>query len=488
MTVPDIDRQPTLRHLEQLMAQLLDGVILLDATGVILSANSAALHMHGVRTLAELGGTAEDYARRFTLWSADHRRLKHREYPLFRVLAGERIPDMVVEVAPAGEDQARWVLQARDVILDVDGGEPDYLAVVLNDVSKQYDAEARFNAMFNANPAPAIVVRQRDLYVVQVNSGFLELTGFKPKQLVGRSLFGLDLLGSLSDRLAVREQMETGDVVSPTDAELLTANGARRLVLFAGQPIDVTDEDAVLLTFADLEPRREAERSLADSERHLQAVFEMAPVAMAVTRDMDHRITSMNAAFRDLTGFEADEALNQTPMEAGLWHDIEQGAQMEAEVEQVGSLRGREARLVSQACEHVDCLVAAETINVRGTPCVLWVFENVTDRRRSEAELVAAIDEALQDASWLSRSIMDKLATLRRPPLRPSPAELSHREREVLDLVCDDLDDRTIATQLGISRNTVRNHVASIYTKIGTNRRSGAVVWGRERGMGSKRN
>jgi DNA-binding CsgD family transcriptional regulator len=29
----------------------------------------------------------------------------------------------------------------------------------------------------------------------------------------------------------------------------------------------------------------------------------------------------------------------------------------------------------------------------------------------------------------------------------------------------------------------VRNHVATLYGKIGVNRRSAAVVWGRERGV-----
>ena len=40
-----------------------------------------------------------------------------------------------------------------------------------------------------------------------------------------------------------------------------------------------------------------------------------------------------------------------------------------------------------------------------------------------------------------------------------------------------------IAARLGLSRNTVRNHVARLYAKIGVNRRGGAVEWGRERGM-----
>jgi PAS domain S-box-containing protein len=482
------DRHPVLRHLEQLMAQLLEGVILLDPTGVILSVNAAALAMHGVGAPEELGRTAEEYARRFTLWTPDHRALKHREYPIFKLLAGEAIPDMVVEVAPTGEEEARWIHQARDVAMDLDGGEPDYLALVLSDVSDRYDAEARFSAMFRSNPAPAIVVRQRDLRLLQANPGFLALTGFTSEQLVGQSLFHLDLLGSLPDRSAVRQQMEAGEIISQTDAELLVADRSRRLVLFAGQPIDVTDEDALLLTFADLQPRREAEQSLAASERHLQAVFEMAPVAMAITRDADHRITSVNAAFRHLTGYGGDLALDHTADELSLWQRADQRADMERDVDRQGSVRAREARLMSRSKVPVDCVISAETIHVHGAPCVLWVYEDVTDRRRTEAELGEAIDEVLKDASWLSRSILDRLATLRKPAPHAAPAELSSREREILDLICDDLDDSTIASQLEISRNTVRNHVARIYAKIGTNRRSGAVVWGRERGMGSRQN
>lgn len=262
--------QPRIRHLEQLTAQLLDGVILIDPAGTILSANDAALRMHGVRSVSELGATAEDYAKHFSLRTRAHRPLKHREYPLFRLLAGDSFPDLIVEVAPAGEDQARWVHQVRDVVMDVDGGEADYLALMINDVSARFDAEARFTAMFNANPAPAIVVRLRDQRIVQVNAGFETLTGFAPDELIGKSLFGLDLLCGLADPIEVRRRIEDGKLVEQAEAELLVADGSRRLVLFAVQPIDVTGEDSLLLTFADLEPRRQAERALEASEHHLR--------------------------------------------------------------------------------------------------------------------------------------------------------------------------------------------------------------------------
>ncbi|HVF94068.1 MAG TPA: PAS domain S-box protein [Sphingomonas sp.] len=479
--------QPTLRHLEQLMSQLLDGVILIDLAGTILSANAAALRMHGLADVAELGGTAEGYAQRFSLRSEDHRPLKHRQYPLFRLLAGESFPDLIVQVTPSGDDQVRWVHQVRDVTLDVDGGEPDYLALVISDVSERFDAEARFKAMFNANPAPALVVRLADHRIVEANPGFQALTRFDPEQLVGKSLFGLDLLGGLQDPRAVRQRIEEGEIVPQSHAELLVADGSRRLVLFAGQPIDVTDEDALLLTFADLEDRRQAELALASSERHLSAVFEMAPVAMMVTRDADHRIARVNAACRDLTGFEDSELLGRTAEEIQLWQQSEQRQGLEGELGTQPSLRNREALLRSKAGLTIHCLVSAETISVERVPCVLWVYQDVTERRRSEAELADAIEEVMKDASWLSRSILDKLAGLRRPETRAPLVDLSPREREILDLLCDNLDDDEIARRLEIARNTVRNHVTRLYAKIGVNRRSGAVVWGRERGMGSRR-
>jgi two-component system nitrate/nitrite response regulator NarL len=45
-------------------------------------------------------------------------------------------------------------------------------------------------------------------------------------------------------------------------------------------------------------------------------------------------------------------------------------------------------------------------------------------------------------------------------------SQLTPREKEVLGLLVEGADGRTIAARLGISRNTVRTHVQSILTKL----------------------
>ncbi len=479
---------PTLHHLEQLMTGLLEGVILMDPTGTILSANPAALQMHGVRRVEDLGQTADDYATRFQLRYRDHRKLPRREYPLMRLLAGESFPDLIVEVTPVDADEPRWVHQVRDIVMDEDGGEPDCLGLVINDVSERFDAEARFEAMFHANPAPALIIRIADQRYVLVNQGFLDLSGYDRDWIVGKTLFDFDFLADVDRKAFVRDCVASGRTIPQLEAELPLADGTTTLVIVAGQPIELANQDCLLFTFADLEPRRRAEHALKASERHFASVFEMAPVAMVVTEGRDNRIVQVNAAFKALTGYADRAVIGRIADDLQLWNDAGQREDLETEIGEHGGVRGRDVQLLHKAGEALDCLVSAERISVDGTPCVLWLYQDISARRRGELELVEAIDAVMKDANWLSRSIMDKLATLRNPRTATGSAaatvELSKREREVLELICQDLDDAAISERLALSRNTVRNHVARLYAKIGVNRRSAAIVWAHERGVG----
>jgi len=55
-------------------------------------------------------------------------------------------------------------------------------------------------------------------------------------------------------------------------------------------------------------------------------------------------------------------------------------------------------------------------------------------------------------------------------------APLTPREREILELMADGANNRVIASRLGISRHTVKFHVASILAKLGTRSRTEAVA------------
>jgi pimeloyl-ACP methyl ester carboxylesterase/DNA-binding CsgD family transcriptional regulator len=62
--------------------------------------------------------------------------------------------------------------------------------------------------------------------------------------------------------------------------------------------------------------------------------------------------------------------------------------------------------------------------------------------------------------------------------------DLTEREREVLELIARGLDNAQIATKLSVSAKTVRNHINSIFGKLGTPNRAQAIVRAREAGLG----
>jgi pimeloyl-ACP methyl ester carboxylesterase/DNA-binding CsgD family transcriptional regulator len=66
----------------------------------------------------------------------------------------------------------------------------------------------------------------------------------------------------------------------------------------------------------------------------------------------------------------------------------------------------------------------------------------------------------------------------------PVPDDLTTREREVLELLAQGLDNGAIAGRLGTSEKTVRNQVSIIFSKLGVNSRARAVVRAREAGFG----
>ena len=63
-------------------------------------------------------------------------------------------------------------------------------------------------------------------------------------------------------------------------------------------------------------------------------------------------------------------------------------------------------------------------------------------------------------------------------------AALTQREREVLDHVARGLSNAEVGQNLFISEKTVRNHITSVFSKLGVSRRAEAIVLARDAGFG----
>jgi len=481
-------RPPSSRALlQQIVGGLTEGVMLVEPDGGISWANDIALALHGVRTLEGLGANAASYRKRFQLRYRNRHKLARDAYPIPRLLAGEAVNNMVVELVPRGAEAPVAVLRLYGQKVAGEGEDKACHVLILQDATERYAAEARFEKTFATNPAPALIARRSDQRIVKINPGFLEMAGYRSDALVGHDLRKLGAHPFAGNGPPLAEAVAAGETIPQTEILFKTGDGKNRLAIVAGQPLEMNDEDCMLLTFADLDTRRQAEDALRASEELFSKAFRLAPVPMLVVSQGDTRVLNANDAFLQVRGQSLDNTLDRTLAQLGLWRKPSELQALERELRRAGSVRNAETEICLRDDEILDCLVSAEVVKINDHPCALIVMQDITERKRTETELVAAIEAVMQDTSWFSQTVIEKLAHMRQSggphSNRAAISDLTAREREVLGALCQGASDADIALQLGISRNTVRNHVSTIYEKIGVNRRSAAVVWARERGF-----
>jgi DNA-binding NarL/FixJ family response regulator len=103
-------------------------------------------------------------------------------------------------------------------------------------------------------------------------------------------------------------------------------------------------------------------------------------------------------------------------------------------------------------------------------------------------ELIAAVRAASQGDALISphmtRRLVAEFATRTKQPRPTNELDgLTVREREVLALVAEGLDNAEIASRLCLSPATARTHVSRILTKLDARNRAGLVVLAYETGL-----
>jgi DNA-binding NarL/FixJ family response regulator len=104
-------------------------------------------------------------------------------------------------------------------------------------------------------------------------------------------------------------------------------------------------------------------------------------------------------------------------------------------------------------------------------------------------EVLAAVRAAHEGGMVFGARLAGRVADLFHAPAPapsapPALADLTEREREVLDLLAAGASNDAIARKLFVSNKTVRNTVSGIYAKLHANGRAEAIVKAREAGFG----
>ena len=313
-----------------------------------------------------------------------------------------------------------------------------------------------------ASTSDAIVETTLDGLISGWNRAAEHLYGYRPDEAIGRPermLVPPDLLGEVA---GLRERTRHGAASGEHETTRLTKDGRRIDVALEMEPVrDAAGRVvAVASVVRDADRRMRAGAALRASEARFRAAFADAPIGMALTTP-DGRFVQVNRALCEILGYAEAELLARTAPEVTHPDDLRADAEQAA-----GLLAGGigayqvEKRYVRRDGRVVWGEFSASLVrDEAGQPLhLVCQIQDVTERKRAEAELWAA-KEAAEEASRLKSGFLSTMSHELRTPLtaimgyaelmmgaslgpveEADAAQISRSARHLLALVDDLLD------------------------------------------------
>jgi PAS domain S-box-containing protein len=146
--------------------------------------------------------------------------------------------------------------------------------------------------------------------------------------------------------------------------------------------------------------RKRTEEALYQSERLFATVFQSSPDIMIVRTAEEGRLVDVNDALLTLRQLKREDVIGRTGQEVGLWEDPAQRAQVVEAVRKRGAVRDLMTSHHSVDPEKVlrHYVASAELVHVNGEELLVWSARDITELRRTEAELLQS-KEAAEQAS-----------------------------------------------------------------------------------------
>jgi PAS domain S-box-containing protein len=304
-------------------------------------------------------------------------------------------------------------MQGNPAVLRDETGQPVGVVSVVRDITEQRqmaarlaESEARYRAL--AERASDITVQTDAAGVVQyISPTCIDLLGYQPEELIGRS--ALDYIHPEQHDLT-RERMRSlyGRARRPED-DRREYRGVRKdggEVWLEAVSSALLDEGGEVIgavsRLRDITAQRAAAEALARSERKLRALFELAPVGIALN-DINGRYLEFNEAFRKICGYDEDElrTLDYWALTPAEYAEEEQ-RQLEA-LRATGRYGPYEKHYIRKDGSRIPLRlngIQIETLD--GEPLIWSIVEDITDQQRAEAVLIEA--RAAAEAAAVAKS------------------------------------------------------------------------------------
>ncbi len=252
---------------------------------------------------------------------------------------------------------------------------------------EQARTQALLDRMVRISPDAICMARTDTGEILMANAGYAELTGYTEAQILGSNAVKLGLWPE-AERDRFGQALRDGPVLRNFRSNMKLANGQRRELIISAGVFMWDNQRVAVITVRDI---TDAERARLESD----AILDNASVGIALLRY--RRFERVNPAFEAIFGFPPGGLAGvhtRTLLPNAAQHDsllamahATLGEGQMLEVERLMPTADNRLVLVRLSARPVD----PKQPHHAGT---IWVVEDITERRRTEAELGMAKQQA----------------------------------------------------------------------------------------------
>jgi len=146
----------------------------------------------------------------------------------------------------------------------------------------------------------------------------------------------------------------------------------------------------------DVTKEKASQAAIQESEERFRRIFHTSPIATCVVTLDTGKFIDANKAFLDLVGLSLENLIGQTSVELEFWNSGQERESFIRDLETNRSLQGIEIQYKNVPNGPKDTVAYYEVIELGSKPCVLAMFYDVTEQKKSRDALQAERDFALQ--------------------------------------------------------------------------------------------
>lgn len=159
-------------------------------------------------------------------------------------------------------------------------------------------------------------------------------------------------------------------------------------------------------SFRDVTERRRAEQALRVSEEKFAKAFRSSPDMLTLST-LDGLVLDVNDTFERVTGHRREEVVGRNLRELNLWVALSDREHMVEQLLRSGSARNLELEFRTRDGRIRAVLLSAELLDLGGTPCILTVSNDITERKEAERALRASEERYALAASGANDGLWD---------------------------------------------------------------------------------